>query len=72
MRGALRALEKRKQYYIPGWRNYLVTMLVRIGSRQRVVKESMKYFRPGHSSAAPRQRKLSAPQAKPSPAENRL
>lgn len=51
VRGALRALEKRKQNYIPGWRNYLVTMLVRIGSRQRVVKESMKYFRPGHSSA---------------------
>jgi uncharacterized protein len=50
VRGALRALEKGKQYYIPGWRNYLVTMLVRIGSRQRVVKESMKYFRPGHPS----------------------
>ena len=29
VRGALRALERRKQYYIPGWRNYLVTMLVR-------------------------------------------
>jgi short-subunit dehydrogenase len=53
VRGALRALEKRKQYYIPGWRNYLVTMLVRIGSRRRVVKESMKYFRPGHPSTAP-------------------
>jgi uncharacterized protein len=50
VRGALRALEKRKQTYVPGWRNYLVTMLVRIGSRRRVVKESMKYFRPGHPS----------------------
>lgn len=56
VRGALRAMEKRKQYYIPGWRNYLVTMLVRIGSRQRVVKESMKYFRPGHpSNTTPRE-----------------
>jgi len=53
VRGALRAMEKRKQYYIPGWRNYLVTTLVRIGSRRRVVKESMKYFRPGHPSTSP-------------------
>lgn len=46
-RGALRALEKRKQCYIPGWRNYLITMLVRMAPRSVVVKESMKYFRPG-------------------------
>lgn len=52
VRGALRALEKRKQYYIPGWRNYFVTMLVRIGTRRTVVNESMKYFRPGHPSTA--------------------
>jgi uncharacterized protein len=50
-RGALRALEKRKQCYIPGWRNYLVTMLVRMAPRRVVVKESMKYFRPGRSTA---------------------
>ena len=52
VRSALRALEKRKQTYVPGWRNYLVTMLVRIGSRKRVVKESVKYFRPGHPSTS--------------------
>jgi short-subunit dehydrogenase len=50
VRGALRALEKRKQVYVPGMRNYLVTMLVRIGTRRTVVKESMKYFRPGRPS----------------------
>lgn len=50
VRGALRALEKRVQYYIPGVRNYFVTMLVRIATRRTVVKESMKYFRPGRSS----------------------
>ena len=49
--GALRALEKRKQCYIPGWRNYLVTMLVRIGPAERVVKESMRYFRPGRGTS---------------------
>lgn len=54
VRGALRAFEKGKQYYIPGLRNYLVTMLVRIGPRRTVVKESMKYFRPGHPSVTPR------------------
>ncbi len=50
-RGALRALEKRKQCYIPGWRNYLITMLVRMAPRSVVVKESMKYFRPSPSAA---------------------
>jgi uncharacterized protein len=51
-RGALRALERRKQCYIPGWRNYLITMLVRIAPRRVVVRESMKYFRPGHTKSA--------------------
>lgn len=42
----LRALERRRQYVVPGWRNYLLTLLVRIGSRRRVVKESTRFFRP--------------------------
>jgi uncharacterized protein len=50
-KGALRALEKRKQCYIPGWRNYLVTMLVRMAPRSVVVKESMRYFRPGRGTS---------------------
>ncbi len=60
VRGALRALEKGKQYYIPGWRNYFVTMLVRIATRRTVVKESMKYFRPGHPAAAAAPEKVRA------------
>ena len=43
---ALKAMERRKQFVIPGWRNFLLSMLVRIGSRRTVVRESMKYFRP--------------------------
>ncbi len=51
-RGALRAMEKRKQCYIPGWRNRLITMLVRMAPRSVVVKESMRYFRPGRGTTA--------------------
>jgi short-subunit dehydrogenase len=43
---ALKSLERRKQYIVPGWKNYLLTMLVRIASRRRVVKESTRFFRP--------------------------
>lgn len=43
---ALRALVRRQQYTVPGWRNYLLTLLVRIASRARVVKESTRFFRP--------------------------
>jgi short-subunit dehydrogenase len=43
---ALKALEKRRQYIVPGWKNYLRALLVRFFTRRTVVKESMKYFRP--------------------------
>ena len=43
---ALKALARGKQYTVPGWRNYLLTLLVRIASRSRVVKESTRFFRP--------------------------
>lgn len=46
VRSALNALGRRKQYIVPGWRNYLLTLLVRIASRARVVKESTRFFRP--------------------------
>lgn len=46
VRTALKALEKRRQYVIPGWLNYLLAAAVRIAPRSVVVKESMKYFRP--------------------------
>lgn len=50
---ALKALEKRRQYIVPGWKNYLRSLLVRLGTRRTVVKESMKYFRPRPKQEAP-------------------
>lgn len=50
VRVGLKALSKRKQYVVPGWRNYLLTLLVRIATRRRVVKESTRFFRPRRSS----------------------
>lgn len=46
VKACLRAVEKRRQYVIPGWRDYLRTAFVRIGTRKRVVNESKRYFRP--------------------------
>lgn len=50
VKAALRALERRQQYVVPGWSNYLLTLLVRIASRRRVVKESTRFFRPRRNS----------------------
>lgn len=47
VRAALKGLEKRRQYVVPGWKNYVFSLLVRLASRSTAVKESMKYFRPG-------------------------
>ncbi len=46
VKSALNALGRRKQCVIPGWKNFLLTLLVRIASRRRVVKESTRFFRP--------------------------
>jgi short-subunit dehydrogenase len=46
VKAALRALEKRRQYVVPGWRNYLMTLLVRLTTRRTAVNESKRYFRP--------------------------
>lgn len=46
VKNALKNLERRKQYTIPGWRNYWLSILVRVAPRRTVVIESMKYFRP--------------------------
>ena len=43
---ALRAVEKRRQYVVPGWRDFLITTAVRLTTRRTAVKESMKFFRP--------------------------
>lgn len=44
---ALKGLERRRQYVVTGWKNYFLSLLVRMVPRKTVVIESMKYFRPG-------------------------
>jgi uncharacterized protein len=46
VKSALKALEKRRQYVVPGWKNYLLTLLVRLTTRRTAVNESKRYFRP--------------------------
>lgn len=46
VRTALTALEKRRQYVIPGWKDYFMSLLVRIATRRTAVNESKRYFRP--------------------------
>ncbi|MEY3458977.1 MAG: Serine 3-dehydrogenase [Planctomycetota bacterium] len=46
VKAALRALEKRRQYVVPGWGNYLMTLLVRLTTRRTAVNESKRYFSP--------------------------
>lgn len=47
VKSALSALEKRRQYIIPGWKDYIVSLLVRLATRRTAVNESKRYFRPG-------------------------
>jgi short-subunit dehydrogenase len=46
VRTALDALERRRQVIVIGWRNWLLTLIVRLVPRRRVVRESTRYFRP--------------------------
>jgi len=46
VKAALHALEKRKPYVVSGWRNYFLSLAVRLATRKVAVTESMKYFRP--------------------------
>lgn len=46
VRESLKALRRRRQVIVIGWKNYFLTLLVRIASRARVVKESVRFFRP--------------------------
>lgn len=50
VRQALKALDRGRQYVVTGWRNYLLTCLVRIATRWRVVNESKRFFRPRRSN----------------------
>ena len=51
VKSALKAMERRRQYVVPGWTNFMLTLLVRIASRRRVVKESTRFFRPRRNSS---------------------
>jgi uncharacterized protein len=64
VRSALRALEKRKQYIVTGWKNYFLSLLVRIARRKTVVRQSMRYFRP-----VSQKRKKPDKKTEPTPAE---
>jgi short-subunit dehydrogenase len=46
VKAALKALEKRKQLIVPGWKNYVISLGSRIARRKEVVLQSMRLFRP--------------------------
>ncbi|MDA1017002.1 MAG: SDR family oxidoreductase [Planctomycetota bacterium] len=46
VKNTLKALEKKRQYVVSGWKNYILSLLVRLASRKTAVMESRKYFRP--------------------------
>ncbi len=43
---AIKALERRKQYVITGWKNYFWSIAVRLATRRTAVNEARKYFKP--------------------------
>lgn len=47
VKSAIRTMEKRRQFVVPGWKNYLLTILVRLATRRTAVNESKRFFRPG-------------------------
>lgn len=46
VKAGLKGLDKNRQYYVSGWKNYILSTMVRLASRRIVVNESKKYFRP--------------------------
>lgn len=46
VRLALKGLDQKRQYYVPGVRNYFFSLASRFVSRRAVVQRSMRYFRP--------------------------
>lgn len=51
---AIKALEKRKQYVIPRWRDYFLSVAVRFATRRTAVNEARKYFRPRKQGKTPK------------------
>lgn len=52
VKAALTALDKGKQYVVPGWKNYLMSLGVRLARRKMIVLQSMKYFRPTQKTSS--------------------
>ncbi len=46
VRAALKGLDKGRQYVVPGWRDYLLSLGARLARRKMVVMQSKKFFRP--------------------------
>ncbi len=47
---ASEALEKRRQFVVTNWKDYIMTILVRLATRRTAVNESKRYFRPGRKA----------------------
>jgi short-subunit dehydrogenase len=67
VRKALRALERRRLYAVPGWRNYVRSLVVRLAPRKLVVKQTVDYFRPQSSLTKPRDGEPSDTEKPPRP-----
>lgn len=46
VRGGLKGFDKRRQYYVSGWKNYILSLLVRLAPRSTAVNGSVKFFKP--------------------------
>lgn len=46
VRTAMKSLEKKRLYVVCGWKNYLLSLLVRLATRKTAVNGSRKFFRP--------------------------
>jgi uncharacterized protein len=53
VKSSIRTMEKRRQFVVPGWKNYLLTILVRLATRRTAVNESKRFFRPGKRADHP-------------------
>ena len=49
VRTALKGFDQGRQYYVSGWKNYILSLLVRLATRATAVKGSIKYFKPRKS-----------------------
>ena len=67
VKSALKGLEKRRSFWVPGWWNYLRTYIVRLAPRRMIVKQSMDYFRPQPPKDEPDEQVASLPLSEETP-----